>query len=372
MIASVAVALGPSTANAQSLAWPAAGSAARSAPDGIVAGQPQIFIPEDEAARISDLDVPAGKPVDATGVSTALDEYWTPERMEEAIPMDVPSTDIDVSTQRAPQSGRSALDAVAEQATNALDLLDLAALPVADVEPRPAPYASNGVAPANGRIFFTTEDGSKLTCSGSAVNSPSGNVVSTAAHCVHGGKGKGFHRNWVFRPNYVLGISTGAFQPKQFYIPEYWKTNGVNTNTGAAVLDSDVAFVATFNDSNGQSLVDRVGGHGLRTSGSLAFPAKIFGYPVNNLTLGNSQSTCSGDTSTDQLDGFDYVGLPCSMGPGASGGPWLADYNPSNGYGYIRTISSGGGTASDGNNWILAPSFDSRAWDLYQAASSGL
>ncbi len=366
VIASVAVTLGPSTVNAQS-------PAANSVPDGIVSGLPQIFIPEDAAAQMSDLDVPVGTQVDATGVSTALDEYWTPERMANAIPMDTPT--IDISTQpatAAPQPRRSALDGLAETAaSNPVNLLGQ----VADVEPSPAPLSITSVARANGKIFFTDPDtGLNGSCSGTAVNSPSKNLVATAAHCVHGGQGKSFYQNWVFVPGYLQGIGLDQFQAKKFYILDGWETSANTSTANAALADMDIAFVATNNlPVSGKRLVDRVGGQGLRTSGPLAFSATIFGYP-SNLDGGAVQKRCSVNTTESTIEGYTLATGDCPWGPGASGGPWLADMNATSGYGYIRTVTSVSAHSDDDptHKYIIGASLDSRALSLYQTANSGL
>ncbi|WP_433607045.1 hypothetical protein [Prescottella agglutinans] len=363
-MASVAVALGPATVNAQS-------PAATRVPDGIVSGQPQISIPKDVAAKMAKLDVPAGKPVDATRASTALDEYWTPERMANAIPMDTPTIDIDTFTQPAPAARESGptLEGLAEPGANAPDPV-VPSEPVADVEPRPHPNANNYLAPANGRIYFTTDAGPAY-CSGAAVNSPSGNLVATSAHCVHGGQGKGFYQNWVFAPNYAFGTAIAFFQAKKFYTFDEWSAIPSTPNT-AYRIDKDIAFVATFNQPDGRTLVDRVGGHGLRTSGPLAFAANIFGYPLNRM-VGEIPTRCWGNTEEWTLEGYTFAKGACNFNEGGSGGPWLADMNPSNGYGYIRTVSAVHVTWNDGSpSFNAAPGLDSRAMALYQTANSGL
>ncbi|MDH6680464.1 hypothetical protein M2284_004693 [Rhodococcus sp. LBL1] len=362
VMASVAVALGPATVNAQSLA-------ATSVPDGIVSGQPQISIPKDAAAKMANLDVPAGRPVDATRATTALGEYWTPERMANAIPADTPSIDIGALTQRsspALESRQSAVDGLAERTVNALDL----AAPVADVQPVPAPGNTVIPAPANGRVYFTNSDGVNMWCSGAAVNSPSKNLVATAAHCVHGGQGKGFATNWQFMPNYLLGSSMGIFQAKKFYVLDDWTTTPTAPMTAEAI-DRDIAFVATFNDllAGGQRLVDRVGGHGLRTSGPLAFSANIFGYPSNAIGGGLVGSRCTVTTNELPMSGYAFPKAACNFNNAGSGSPWLADMS-SRGYGYIRTVSSA--NDNDGSPFIIGPDLDSRAMALYQTANSGL
>ena len=58
---------------------------------------------------------------------------------------------------------------------------------------------------------------------------------------------------------------------------------------------------------------------------------------------------------------------PGNFGGGDSGGPWLVDYNSSNGLGYIRTVSSfGPGSPA----FIAGPNFDSRTSALYAVANA--
>lgn len=416
VMATSVVTLGATTVSAQQQALPGA-----RAPIGAVSQQAQIFIPEDAAADIVNLDVPAGTAVDANGPSAALDEYWTPERMANAIPLDSPAdSDPALALQVAPISAEptksrlsdlggllgpgnegitsepalpleTEADAqgyeskIAAQSTNAAAAAAVGTTAV----------ATRAYAQANGRVFIHNQyDGKDYTCSGSAVNSSSKSLVATAGHCVIPDAGKDPFQNWTFVPNYsdipfIMQIHPyGKFQADKFYVLDGWKTYGDGDLDGDGVRDtmlghaSDVAFVSVHTQvknmvSTGKRLVEVVGGHGLINDAALSYDVNIFGYPA---IAASSQSSCWGRAERYYFTtgGYtEFVGISgCTiMGEGASGGPWLRSYNPSNGYGYIGSVNSLAQTLDPGGVVSLinlAPKFGSNVSVLYNAANSGL
>ena len=356
----------------------------------VSSAEAQIYIPEDVAKKMAANGVPASKQHSPEYAEMVLDEYWTPERMENAIPVDMDASrdaaEISPESPPAPpEEKKPPLNAEAP----AVSLSD----PVGPSDPSPdieepspdtagrsanqtenvitsglitaAVTPTTTYAPANGKVFFRkVTDGKDYICSGAAVNSTSRNLVSTAAHCVQGGPGGDWHQNWAFAPAVKYGVNTyGLFTARSFHSLPGWAQYG----SSGAGFDQDQAFVVTNNQASGKSLVDRVGGHGLRTSGPLSFPTNIFGYPAN-LSSGIIQQSCWGTTNSYTYDSHDFTqAVGCNFGGGASGGPWLVDYNSSNGLGYIRTVSSfGPGSPA----FIAGPNFDSRTSALYAVANA--
>ena len=57
----------------------------------------------------------------------------------------------------------------------------------------------------------------------------------------------------------------------------------------------------------------------------------------------------------------------CNLKEGASGGPWLENYNEKTGVGEIRTVTSFG---SETEAYLGGPRFDDRAKKLFEEANS--
>ena len=126
--------------------------------------------------------------VPAAESSTAA-QYWTADRMRSAVPADVLVADRVAST---PASEVAKGD------------------PVTYGKPVPAPEvdlnaASEAPVSHIGKVFFTLS-GRNYVCSANSVSATNGSVVSTAGHCVHGGKGK-FASRWIFVPAYENGAA---------------------------------------------------------------------------------------------------------------------------------------------------------------------
>jgi len=147
-------------------------------------------------------------------------DYWTPERIKTAIPLDLPTADANDFTR--------AIDwkAVSTAQNGPMQVLSEPALP----QTGQSPYAVTNYGRVNGKVKFrNAKDGRWYECSGSAVNSSSKRLVATAAHCVHGGPGGTWHQNWTFIPNYSYGWQPYAeFPAVNFHIPHPggWITYG--------------------------------------------------------------------------------------------------------------------------------------------------
>ncbi|GLY33588.1 hypothetical protein [Kineosporia sp. NBRC 101731] len=261
--------------------------------------------------------------------SSAVLDYWTDEQMAEAIPAEVPETDEEV---RAEIENREALEK---------DGPEVVSDPVEGTDTtsdRKATDVTN-FSRTNGKVFYrNATDGKNYVCSGSAVNSASQRLVATAAHCVHGGPGGAWHQNWIFVPGYDNGDRPyGSFQGAGFRTFNNW----IDFGPTAQGFASDVAFVTTFDNADGKTVVDTVGGHGLTTGGStFAYDVNVFGYPAN-IDDGQNMMACWGQSSMTAIDQEPFSGISgCGFGGGASGGPWLTGYDDATGLGKLKSVSS--------------------------------
>ncbi|HEX6601862.1 MAG TPA: hypothetical protein VF030_04410 [Solirubrobacterales bacterium] len=175
----------------------------------------------------------AGASADRAEAARAL-RYWTPERMESARPLEL------------------VLDREGEPRLRFGRPVPLAGASFLTVRaPETPPYSFNG------RIFIRVGN-KRGYCSGTAINSPSRQLVLTAGHCVNAGaeyRGNLWFRDLLFVPAYTAGKAPfGAFparRSKIFAAPQW--TNRSNS-------DFDVGAFLTQPNNRGLNLADAVGG----------------------------------------------------------------------------------------------------------------
>ena len=91
----------------------------------------------------------------------------------------------------------------------------LGARPLRDWTPPLAPGATPSAhnplvdAPRVGALFEHDASGNHF-CTASVVDSPGHDLLITAAHCIHGGKGGGYKQDIVFIPGYADGATPNA------------------------------------------------------------------------------------------------------------------------------------------------------------------
>ncbi|WP_246214197.1 trypsin-like serine peptidase [Kitasatospora viridis] len=296
----------------------------------------------DASSTSSTATLDDGSAVDSAAAAGKAQDYWTPERMQNAVPFDSPASDT---------------------------------LPSGSAEPTPAPTGSPGsidpAAPtvpnqggpkdplitesaAVGKVFFhNPSDGKDYVCSGSALNGPSKQMVITAGHCVHGGQGKTWMTNWIYAPRFRSGnYPFGTYAAKQFRTFNAWIDSSDHTR--------DVGLVTTW-PQNGTKLVDATGGQGLSWNYSHSVDVTVLGYPVDR-DNGQIQQWCTGTTSGSG----GYIQIHCNFGGGSSGGPWLRAFDDSTGLGYVNGVMS----TLDSNGWNASSYFDDAVKTMVDAQGS--
>lgn len=223
-----------------------------------------------------------------------------------------------------------------------------------------------------GLLAFTV-DGQPASCTASLVNSSSKKLLVTAAHCLHEGKGGGWHGNYMFTPN------AGPHGGQQMYpggvarVFDDWIDKADPDNLSTTDITNDVGFL-TINTAvlppGLVNLVSQYGGHGFGHSNLGSFDATIVGYPKNP---GNNfiPQSCTSRVETAVPFGLGNVlqAKECSFvnGHGASGGPWLQLYDTTTGIGWVNSVTSG----SPLNSTILrGPRFNDRVYEMYIAANN--
>jgi V8-like Glu-specific endopeptidase len=227
--------------------------------------------------------------------------YWTPQRMRSARPLDLV----------VGSSGKARLE------VGALEQAGARASFLAVSTPDVPPYSFNG------RIFIRR---GKLSgyCSGTAINSPTRQLVLTAGHCVNSGRENGRASVWSdylqFVPAYSGGVAPfGAFVARRSktYAPRQWTKHGNP--------DFDLGAFLTLPNSEGVNVADAVGGGAaIATDLSRRQNFQTFGYPGKSRFMQGCESPYVGDDSlTYQVPGPPTLGIRCHWAPGASGGGWL-------------------------------------------------
>jgi len=208
--------------------------------------------------------------------------------------------------------------------------------------------------PAVGALFTTT--GGKLSnhfCTASVVNSPHGDLVITAAHCVSGGTA-----GVVFVPGYHNGVAPyGIWTVTKVYADAAWSSS--------ADPDDDVAFLRVTQVGSIVPIEDVTGAEQLQTGTPARQLVEVIGYPDG----ANMPITCRNWTRepmADQLE-FDCGGYT----DGTSGGPFLANVDPLTGQGAVIGVIGGYEQGGDAPQISYSAMFGTNVAALYQTAVAG-
>ena len=279
-----------------------------------------VIVPAAQASRVKTKAVAQDK--------VAVQQYWTAERMRNAIPAD---KTLSGSFAGKGKKGGAGAAAAAQQI--------------------PPPYTS---APTrtNGKVFFS-DGGANYVCSGTAVLSGNKSVVWTAGHCVHDGASN-FHTNWSFVPAYADGSAPyGEWTARTLLTTSGWASSGdFSYDNGAAVVNA-----------NGSALTDVVGGRNIAFNTARNQNYAAHGYPAGPPFNGQRLWVCNSPLVYDDTSANPpTMGIDCNMTGGSSGGGWIAG-------GSVVSVNSYGYTTLP--NVMFGPYQGSVAQSLYtQAAGS--
>lgn len=271
-----------------------------------------------------------------------IEEYWTPERMAAAQPIEISleGAPVDRFTQDLQPSGPIILVPNSWSATE--PSLPWLGFPTEDQSAQGSPfyypfaYTKHDVAQrlytavpyrAVGRVFFT-QDGVDRVCSGASLANFSHHryeaKVITAGHCVSDGNGN-LVTNWVFVPAYRPWLTGddqrpyGTWSASRYTLFVDWHR--------LRVLARDVAVVTVNSDSEGKRLYERVGGFGWVVN----LPRRpqhyySLGYP----RLTNRMTQSAGAWALDDASKGHppTIGMGGGQGGGSSGGPWVRGFMP--------------------------------------------
>jgi V8-like Glu-specific endopeptidase len=263
-----------------------------------------------ESVALSPTNVTAGE-------AAAVARYWTPARMRSARPLD---QIIKGSNGPAAPSGEIAGASFASVPNTTLP-----------------PFT------AVGRVFLKVGNFAGF-CSGTAIDSPSRQLVLTAGHCLYsilpGHLIPTAARYFDFVPDYSHGQAPfGEFIGRKGFMPRPW-LRSINENY-------DMAAVLTRPNAEGLNVADAVGGGiPIATDRARDQEYQVLGYPGGPKR--KNMQECDGRFSGDDrltypLGGPPSLGVACYMGEGASGGPWLINEGTEVGgittYGHIKNFT---------------------------------
>ncbi|MHA6758728.1 trypsin-like serine peptidase [Streptacidiphilus sp. PAMC 29251] len=188
-------------------------------------------------------------------------------------------------------------------------------------------------------------------CTASVVDSPAGDVIVTAAHCLSNGAS-----SHVFVPAYRDGTAPyGVWQISQVLEDSAW--------TSSQDPDHDVAF-GVVEPLNGQTLQSVVGGYGLDTDGVTDTTVQITGYP----TATDEPISCTGSS---QAFASRQLTVYCTgYASGTSGSGWVENYDPTDGSGTLVGVIGGYQTGGDTEDVSYAALFGDDVQSLYQQAEA--
>lgn len=190
-------------------------------------------------------------------------------------------------------------------------------------------------------------------CTASVVDSPAGDLIVTAAHCL-GSTGT----SDVFVPGYRDGTAPyGVWTITKVLEDSAW--------TSSRDEDHDVAF-AVVAPRNGKSIQSVVGSYGMDTDGVTDSTVQITGYPESV----DEPISCTG---TSSVFSSSQLTVYCTgYADGTSGSGWVEGYNPDDGSGLLVGVIGGYQTGGDTEDVSYTALFGSDVAALYaQAQAAG-
>jgi V8-like Glu-specific endopeptidase len=222
----------------------------------------------------------------------------------------------------------------------------------------PAPVLPTGEdfagTPAVGALF--TMPGGRLGshfCTASVIDSPNGDLVITAAHCVSRTAAE-----VAFVPGYNAGAAPyGVWIVTQVYVDASWRAS--------SDPDDDVAFLRVSQPGTSVPIEDVTGAERLRTGAPARQLVEVIGYPDS----ADQAITCRNWTRepmADQLE-FDCGGYT----DGTSGGPFLAGVDPRTGHGTVVGVIGGYEQGGLTPQVSYSAMFGANVMALYEVAVAG-
>jgi hypothetical protein len=313
--------------------------------------------------------------------ASAVQTYWTVDRMTEAIPMPVPTYETPAGGSNAavvaaengsagdlvpyvtegwipgsgPKPDPTVGHAIATPGLDAAAGADFQAFGTAPTDPLNGPYPpfqrwthyqnyTRQATATIGKLFFT--DGTyNYVCSASVISE---RTIATAAHCIHsGGPSGSFYSGFLFCPSYYRAGGSGGPHPDRgcWGFGGYGRVSSAWVSTAYGAPDRDYGCIVTATTGSVHS--DYVGNITGWTGRAYNFPSEqpmvSWGYPAGapfpgyHIILATSPEWYEVDMTAGDGQVSKYMGN--DMTGGSSGGPWWMSV-AHNTYEYADTDSS--------------------------------
>ncbi|MFB9963679.1 hypothetical protein ACFFOP_13890 [Sinosporangium siamense] len=209
-----------------------------------------------------------------------------------------------------------------------------------------------------GKVFFKFNN-KEYWCSATSVEAKNRSLVATAGHCAYDVRRYEAAQYWIFIPSPESGIEGGIYVGHTLTMHEDFPGKGDYDHDYAFVTvhkgftwseQKDAKGAVTYKRTEVGRLQDKVGGLKVLTSRGAGNQTQTFGYPSgpqpdgSRPFNGRTVHVCSGRTTVTKsptylLNNGLMIGN-CMFSAGASGGPWVVDYNPATGSGFLNGINS--------------------------------
>ncbi|MFJ1809674.1 MULTISPECIES: trypsin-like serine peptidase [unclassified Streptomyces] len=298
-------------------------------------------------------------------INPIIKGLWDPDRMREA-------DDPDRSVDENDLSGDQGVTDPTPQAV--------------DAKAVPPSYHAN--AAEAGKVFFDSPEGT-MVCSATVVKDPAhpgkSNLVWTAGHCVHAGKGGGWYRNIAFVPSYndsgksAEQLETATKEEAAPYgvwwgdwtkTSDQWIAQGGQTGGDGASYDYAVIHVTPEEGGSGKSLEETVGSALPVDFNAPAVPKvssiTATGYPAAAPYDGQKLYQCEDKPGRFSLSSSDptMYRIGCTMTGGSSGGGWVAT-----GSGGKPALVSNTSIGPVNAGWLAGPRLGEVAKAVYDSVS---
>jgi len=225
------------------------------------------------------------------------------------------------------------------------------------VGPSASPVQAEGTQPAStsavGALFTLTSAGQLGThfCTASVVDSPTGDLIVTAAHCMKGRTAG----EVAFVPRYSRGLEPfGVWTVSRIIEDRSWMSS--------ADPDDDFAFLVVHQTGAGGGVQQLTGGETVGINVPAGATVSVAGYPDDQDGMISCRNTALEFSSTQYQ--FDCGGFT----DGTSGSPLLADASTPGGHGTVIGVIGGYEQGGDTAAVSYAAKFSTNLSALYAKA----
>jgi len=219
--------------------------------------------------------------------------------------------------------------------------------------------APAGTSPAVGALFSITPGQrgrpqlGRHFCTATVVDSPSGDLVLTAAHCVSG-RAPG---QFAFVPEYRDGRTpAGVWPVTKVFVDQTW--------SATASQDDDVAFLLVHRHRAKASVQSRTGGERMGIGQPAGQRVRVTGYPNRAAAPVTCRNRAEAFSAT--VLQFDCAGFA----DGTSGSALLTDVNPMTGLGTVIGVIGGHQQGGDTTSVSYADRLVGEVAALYKTATA--